>query len=64
MNKEAISKLIYKTLNYAYCDNCKFADNNDFNFCCEDCHRKNNNWAVARYTCDELAEKIINLRGE
>lgn len=62
--KKAISKLIFETLNYAYCDNCKFEDNDVFNFCCENCHRKAINWSVARHTCDDLAERILNEQYE
>ena len=41
--KKAISKLIFETLNYAYCDNCKFEDNDVFNFCCENCINQSKN---------------------
>lgn len=59
--KEAISNLIYKTFDYIYCDNCRH-DNEDSNYYyCTDCHRKAMNWSVARSTCDDLAERIINL---
>jgi hypothetical protein len=57
-NKEAISNLLYETLDSPYCDNCRFSIDDPFEYCC-DCHRKYINWAVARHTCDELAETII-----
>lgn len=57
MTKEEASKLIYNELNYAYCDNCRRADEDEHN--CYDCHRKYNNWAVSKEVCDELAEKIL-----
>lgn len=59
--KEAISDLIYNTLDNIYCDNCRYEDMDNFYYHCEDCHRKAMNWSVARQVCDELAEEIVNL---
>ncbi len=59
--KEAISDLIYKELGYIYCDSCRYRDEEGW---CDSCHRKYMDWGIARYTCDELAERIINLKGE
>lgn len=60
--KEKISELIYETLDYMYCDNCRYSsektDKSKYNPC-EDCYRKMNGWAVAKGTCDRLAEKIL-----
>ena len=51
-----ISDIIYESLGYAYCDNCRNAwDENN----CDDCHRKYQNWAISREHCDHLAEKIV-----
>ena len=59
--EKEISDLIYETLDYMYCDNCRYnteeiEDEGDYP--CEDCYRKYNNWAVSRSTCDSLAQRI------
>ncbi len=53
--KEQISTLLYKTLSYAYCDNC---DNNDKEC---DCNRKDQEWALSKNISDQLAIKIMEL---
>ena len=60
MTKQEISNLIYDTFDYIYCNNCRYADMNNFYYHCEYCHRKSMIWSVARPVCDELAERIIN----
>ena len=61
MNKEVISDLLYEELDYIYCHNCRYRDEEGW---CDNCYRKYMDWAIARHTCDELAAEIINLRGE
>lgn len=57
-----IADIIYRELNYMYCDNCRnnnhepLEDGNGYNPC-EDCHRKYNGWGISR---DE-AERIERL---
>lgn len=58
--KEAISDLIYKAFDNIYCDNCRYDDMDNFYYHCDDCHRKYVNWAVSRYDCDLLAERILS----
>lgn len=69
-NKEdKISQIIYDSLGYMYCDNCRY--NNEFNRemaikdedydPCDDCHRKYNGWAVSKETCDDITRKISKL---
>lgn len=59
MKVKEVSDTIYDSLGHAYCDNCR-ADpfNDDEEGHCEYCHRKNIGWAVSRYVCDQIAEKI------
>lgn len=48
--KNAIATMIYESLDYMYCDNCRFgseikeADCEEGMYGCEDCHRKYNGW--------------------
>lgn len=57
-----IADIIYRELNYMYCDNCRYnnhtplEDENGDNPC-EDCHRKYNGWGISR----EEAERIERL---
>lgn len=39
MTKQDISNLIYDTFDYIYCNNCRYADMDNFYYHCEDCHR-------------------------
>ena len=59
--KEFISKLIYNVVDYMYCDNCRYNDDNGN--ACEGCHRKYNKWAISKYVCDYLAEVILGHLG-
>lgn len=66
-NKEAISNIIYETLDYMYCDNCRSAfeiDENDKKWGCEFCYRKYNGWGISRAVSDALAEKIMRVGDE
>lgn len=60
-NKETISNLIYETFDNIYCDNCRHDNVDGVYYYCGNCHRKAMNWSVAHSTCDDLAERIINL---
>ena len=57
-----IADIIYRELNYMYCDNCRnnnhepLEDKYGYNPC-EDCHRKYNGWGISR----EEAERIERL---
>lgn len=67
--KEKISNLIYETLRYMYCDNCRF--NSEISeeesmkkygyWGCEDCHRKYNGWGISKNCCNILANEIIKI---
>ena len=60
--QEAISNIIYDSLNYMYCDNCRYNSEigeDDPTWSCDDCHRKYNSWGVSRAISDELASKIL-----
>ena len=57
MNEFQISDLIYERLNYMYCDNCRY-DSEIPGEWCEDCHRKNNGWAISRQEADNIAALI------
>ncbi len=58
METKEASDLIYRTIDYMYCDNCRFNSEEDGSVACEDCHRKYNGWAISRNVCDWLARKI------
>ena len=52
--------MIYDSLDYMYCDNCRYnSEINDENSC-DDCHRKYNSWAISRSECNWLARAITN----
>ena len=58
--KEEISNLIYEYIDYMYCDNCRYNFEIPDTCNCDDCHRKYVNWAVSRYDCELLAERILS----
>lgn len=64
LDREKIAELIYNYLDYMYCDNCRYnseKDKNEFGYRpCDDCHRKNNGWAVSMATANEIANRIVN----
>lgn len=48
-----IADTIYEKLNYMYCDNCRYNENSTDEYGtnhCEDCHQKENGWAVSKQT--------------
>ena len=57
MDESRISDLIYDRLNYMYCDNCRYNSEIPGDGC-EDCHRKNNGWAISRNMADYIAALI------
>lgn len=65
MDKQRISDIIYNTVDYMYCDNCRYHiemngewnENNP----CYDCVRKENGWAISRAESDQLASKISDI---
>ena len=64
--QQKIADLLYKELNYMYCDNCRF--NSEITekesldkygyWGCEDCHRKYNGWGISQSECNRLARVI------
>lgn len=70
--EQTISDLLYESLDYMYCDNCRFnfeiseeeAIKEYGYWGCEDCHRKYNGWGISRNACDILVEKISKIIGE
>lgn len=53
-----IADIIYDTLGYMYCDNCRNAIDGN----CDECHRKYNNWGVSMETA-ELIEQLCVEQG-
>lgn len=62
--RNLISNIIYNTLDYAYCDNCRFDseqranDEDERYFSCENCHRKYSSWEVSRAVANMIAKEI------
>lgn len=59
---------ICNELCYAYCDNCKFSRDDDNTKLssfgsdpCETCHRKEQNWALARCTAEGIVDAILAI---
>lgn len=59
--KQTVSDILYRDLNYMYCDNCRFDSEEDGSDACEDCHRKYNGWALSRSEADRLSDRIVEL---
>lgn len=67
--QQQISDILYKELNYMYCDNCRF--NYEISeeevlkkygyWGCEDCHRKYNGWGISRVECNRLVRIIGDI---
>lgn len=51
-DKEKATKIMCDILCYAYCDNCRNADDTDR---CDFCHRKYQNWGLDEGTAEEIA---------
>lgn len=58
--QKRISQIIYDSLDYMYCDNCRYNSEIEEENSCEDCHRKYNGWAVSRSECNWLARAITD----
>ena len=58
--RDKIAQIIYGYLDWAYCDNCRYGDDEQ-NSNCEYCHRKNINWGIDKTTANELADGIMDI---
>lgn len=58
MTAKEISDLIYKRVDYMYCDNCRYNTEIE-DEACEDCHRKYNGWGISRAEADAIAQAIV-----
>jgi len=66
--KEKISNILFEELDYIYCNNCRFSDDNydytqeEFNSSpCEDCCRKQMKWEISKEFSEKLADKILDI---
>lgn len=61
MNKEEIIDLLYSSLDYVYCFNCRKSDENKEwpTDACDYCNRKSMGWEISRGVCEHLAAKIL-----
>ena len=65
--KNAIATMIYESLDYMYCDNCRFGSEIKESDCkkgmygCDDCHRKYNGWGISKKEANRLAKQIMEL---
>lgn len=70
--KKAITDLIYKNLNYIYCDNCRFnyeISRDESNeklgyYPCEDCYRKSMGWEISMSESEDLTKRILKILNE
>ena len=66
--QDDIANIIYNTLNYMYCNNCRFnseikeSDSDEWN--CDECHRKYNGWGVSMQESNRIAKEILKRLGE
>ncbi len=65
-----IETMLYTSINYMYCDNCRFGgeireedctDKSGIKYGCEDCHRKYNGWGISKKEANRLAKLIMEL---
>lgn len=72
--EKQIIDLLMDTLDYAYCDNCRYNDKKeiekwhkenegkyDADSPCEDCHRKYQQWALSKKVAKDLTRKILEI---
>lgn len=59
-DKKNIADIIYNSLPYMYCDNCRYnsEEEGEYGDPCEDCHRKYNGWAISKGTSEGIANDI------
>ena len=65
--KSKISKILFEELDYIYCDNCRFA-NEEYDYTqegytsspCEDCYRKMMKWEISEQFAFKITNKILN----
>jgi uncharacterized Zn finger protein (UPF0148 family) len=54
--KEIVSKIIFDSLGYIYCPNCRYNNERDN---CDDCHRKAMGWEISKEFSEEMADEIL-----
>ena len=62
-----VAKIIYDSLNYMYCDNCRCNSEIEKDSCeygCDDCHRKYNGWGISMRISHCIAKEILESIGE
>jgi len=68
--KNIITTTIYESLDYMYCDNCRFnseikesdcTEYNGISWGCEDCHRKYNGWGISKREAQRITKQIFEL---
>lgn len=60
MKLEVAINFIYEELNEAYCYNCRGdSEDDECEDRCEDCHRKEQNWAISKGEAEYIAKKIL-----
>lgn len=60
MKLEEAVEFIYKELDYAYCYNCRGdSECDEYKDRCENCHRKEQSWAISKGEAEYIAKKIL-----
>jgi hypothetical protein len=59
--KKEIAEILYKELSYVYCHNCDSRDlsEDDDDYGCEECYRKQMGWSLRKSTAEKLAGNIL-----
>lgn len=61
--EETIASILYKSLDYIYCDNCRFSsevsEDDVVYHGCEDCHRKMMGWELSLAEAKRIASVIV-----
>lgn len=61
--KDKIVNILMEELNYVYCYNCRIneLDEEDEDWNCDFCHRKNMNWELSKKCVEGIAEDILDI---
>lgn len=65
--KDRIVDFLYDFLDYAYCDGCRYQNDDEKEYEydeCEYCHRKQMHWGISKERAEYIANAILYMVGE
>ena len=59
--KDKIAEILFKELSYIYCHNCHSSEltDDDDNYGCDECYRKQMGWSISMGKSNSVADKIL-----